>query len=81
MRSLDDKAKMNSRATLEKATVGFVVRITGRTGGTSYLALGGIEGPKERAYVYRDAETAKQAGASHQRRWGSANVSYGVEEA
>jgi hypothetical protein len=57
----------------------FVIRITGKDGGVSYLALGGIEGPKDRAYGYRDAETAKQAGAHHQRRWGSANVTYDVE--
>lgn len=57
----------------------FVIRITGKYGGTSYLALGGIEGPKDHAYRYRDAETARQAGASHQRRWGRANVSYEVE--
>lgn len=60
---------------------GFVVRITGREGGVSYLALGGIEGPKDRAYVYRDADTAKSAGAAHQRKWGRANVSYATEAA
>lgn len=61
---------------------GFVVRIRSlKGGGVSYLALGGIEGPKERAYIYHDADTAKQAGASHQRRWGRANVSYDTEAA
>jgi hypothetical protein len=66
---------------LTETAKGFVVRLIGREGGVSYLALGGIEGPKERAYIYRDADTAKQAGASHQRRWGRANVSYDVEAA
>lgn len=57
----------------------FVIRITSKSGSTSYLALGGIEGQKRDAYCYRDAETAKQAGAHHQRMWGRANVTYGVE--
>ena len=57
---------------------GYGIKIIGRSGGISYIALGGIEGPKRDAYGYRDAETARQAAASHQRRWGRANVNYEV---